>query len=124
MSFLVIEGRVKLGRRRGTKLGFPTINLAVPRSINKTDWGVYFSLIKIEAKVYPALTHLGTAKTFFLHQPRCESYLLTLKKDLYRQKVKKILLFKFREVEKFSHFSALKKQIRRDVKAAHKYFGL
>jgi len=83
LSVLVIEGKVKAGRKEGRRLGFPTINIPVPSSVKKSSWGVYLSLIKIGDKIYPGLTNLGPAKTFLISRPNCESYLLTLRDDLY-----------------------------------------
>jgi len=124
MSFLTLKGKVKRGRKQGRKLGFATINIVVPRFIKKKDWGIYFSLIKIGDKFYPGITHLGPPKTFSLRKATCETHLLTLSDNLYGKPVEKRLLFKFREVEKFDKISQLKKQVRKDVKAAREFFGI
>jgi len=123
-KIIIIDGKVKAGRRQGRHLGFPTINVAVPRFIGKDDWGVYFSLINVEDKLYPGITHLGPPKTFSLHWATCETHLLTVKGDFYGKKVEKKLLFRFREIQKFERISHLKKQIKKDLKAAKKFFGL
>ncbi len=120
---LVLEGRVKIGRRQGKKLGFSTINIVVPRSVKKSQWGIYFSLVKIGDKLYPAITHLGPLKTFNFLSPTCETHILNFKENLYDTKVTKRLVFKFREVEKFPSLYMLKKQIRRDIKSAKRFFG-
>src|SRR3989338_8857967 len=104
---LVIEGRVRPGRQVGRQLGFPTINIAVPRSIRKRQWGIYASLVKIGESVYPGVTHLGPPKTFHLSRATCETFLL-----------------KLREVEHFSSIKQLKRQIGADVRTARKFFGL
>lgn len=122
--FLILAGTVRSGRRQGRRLGFPTINISVSRSITKDQWGIYFSLVKIGHAIYPGVTHLGPPKTFSLVRATCETYLLTLRRDLYHQKVEKKLIFKFRDVEKFDTVGALKKQIQKDIKAAKKFFGL
>ncbi|OGY47018.1 MAG: hypothetical protein A3J62_00535 [Candidatus Buchananbacteria bacterium RIFCSPHIGHO2_02_FULL_38_8] len=124
MHFLVITGKVKAGKKKGRKLGFPTINIAVPKSIKKSDWGIYFSLVKIGNSLYPGVTHLGPPKTFSFWRATCETYLLTLKQDLYNKKVEKRLIFRFREVEQFPTINKLRKQIKKDIKAARKFFGL
>lgn len=124
MPFIIIEGKVKDGKKRGKKLGFPTINVSVPKSVKKKVWGVYFSLVKIGDRIYPAVTHLGPPKTFQLSRATCETYLLTLKSNLYNKKVKKTLLFKLREVEQFPSITKLKKQIKKDIKVAKKFFGI
>ena len=124
MPFLVLKGKVEAGKKFGSKIGFPTINIKVPRLIKKDQWGVYFSLVKIGQGIYPGLTHLGPPKTFGLRAATCETHLLTWKGDLYGQLVEKKLIFRFREIQKFPQINHLKKQLKRDVKIARKYFGL
>lgn len=105
-------------------MGFPTINIPIPGNIKKDQWGIYFSLVKIDGKFYPGATHLGPVKAFNPLKKTCETYLLTFHKDLYNEEVEKRLLFKFREVENFPDAKALKKQIKKDIKKAKKFFGL
>ncbi len=124
MLFLTLKGKVKPGRKQGKKLGFPTINIAVSSAVKKNQWGIYFSLVKIGDKIYPGITHLGPAKTFSLSRATCETHLLTLKDNLYGKTVEKKLIFKVREVEKFPNAAKLKKQIKKDIKFARKFFGL
>ncbi len=124
MSFFTLKGKVETGKKFGRKIGFPTINIKVPSSVKKDRWGVYFSLVKINEGIYPGLTHLGPPKTFSLHRATCETHLLTWKGDLYGQPVEKKLLFRFREIQNFSHVKQLKNQLKRDVKVARKYFGI
>ena len=121
---LTLEGQVKTGQKIGKKLGFATINIGVPRSVKKDQWGIYFSFIKIGTKVYPSVTHLGPPKTFSISNATCESHILNLKNNLYGKKVTKRLILKFREIEKFSNVRKLKKQIKKDVEQAKKFFGL
>ena len=123
-QIIIVKGKVKAGLGQGRKLGFATINIAVPGQIKKPDWGVYFSLVKIGDKFYPGLTHLGPPKTFSLRKATCETHLFTFSGDFYGLAVKKWLLFKFREVQKFDEAAQLKKQIKKDLKAAKKYFGI
>lgn len=120
---LVISGKVKDGKKRGKRIGFPTINIAVPRSVTKDQWGIYFSLVNIDDKWLPGATHLGPPKMFHF-RPTCETFLLTFNGDVYGKEVKKRLLFKFRDIEDFDSVKALKKQIAKDIKAAKKFFGL
>jgi len=115
---------VAAGKKIGRKIGFPTINIKVGREVKKTLWGIYFSLVKIDGRLYPGVTHLGPPKTFHLSRATCETHLLTLKKELYGQTIEKKLIFRLRDVEKFPNVRQLKKQLSRDVKAARKFFGL
>lgn len=120
---LVIEGRVKPGRGRGKTIGFPTINIPVPRSIKRRQWGIYVSVVRVGDTVYPGVTHLGPPATF---QPRatCETFFLTFRRQLYGQWVQKRLLLKLRDIERFPNVRLLKKQITADVRAARKFFKL
>lgn len=124
MSFITLKGKIITGRKSGRKIGFPTVNIALPRSVKKTEWGIYFSLNKIDDKYFPGVTHLGPPKTFSINRATCETYLLTLKKDLYNKTIEKKLIFKIREIEKFSSTKELKKQIKKDIKKAKKFFGI
>jgi riboflavin kinase/FMN adenylyltransferase len=124
MSFITIRGKVKNGKKIGSRIGFPTINISIPRGITKDRWGIYFTLVRIDHHMYPGVTHLGPVKTFSLRRRTCETFLLTLRRDLYGATVEKKLLFKFRDIEKFPTTKALKKQIANDIKAAKKFFGL
>ena len=121
---LRIKGKVKPNRGQGRKIGFPTINIPVPQSIKKDNWGVYFSLVKIGDKIYPGATHLGPPKAFHLKKVTCETHLLSLSENFYGKTVTKTLIFKFRDVEDFSNIALLKKQIKKDIKAAKKFFGM
>jgi len=105
-------------------LGFPAINISYPRTVKKSQWGIYFSIIKIKDKFYPGATHLGPVQSFNPLRKTCETFLLTLDQDLYGQTVEKRLIFKYRDIEEFSSVKHLKKQIKKDIKQAKKYFGL
>ncbi|MFA6215997.1 MAG: riboflavin kinase [Patescibacteria group bacterium] len=124
MPPVTLKGIVQLGKKRGKKLGFPTINISVPPALTKKHWGIYFSLVKIGQNFYPGITHLGLPKTFGAKLATCETHLLTLRKNLYGTSVTKILLQKTRDIKKFSSQAALIKQLRSDVKAAKKFFDL
>ncbi len=121
----VIEGVIRSGRQVGRTLGAPTINIAAPRDLDDEEWGVYCSLVSVKGVTYPALTHLGPPKTFFLSRPTCESFLFRfneVSKDNTPVSIR--LLFRLRGVEKFSSVKKLKQQIQEDIKKGKKFFGL
>jgi len=124
MGHVVIAGTVQVGRRQGRRIGFPTINLRVPRTVEKDDWGIYFSLVAVDDRILAGVTHLGPPKTFHLSRATCETFLLTLRRPLADQRVSKRLLLKLREVEHFSSIKQLKRQMGADVRTARKFFGL
>ncbi|MFA6411027.1 MAG: riboflavin kinase [Candidatus Buchananbacteria bacterium] len=124
MPLIVLQGKVKTGKKQGRKLGFPTVNLKIPQLIKKNQQGIYFSLVMVNKKIYPGVTNLGPAKTFGFTKPVCETHLLNFKNDLYGQRIKILLLIKIRKIKKFSNRNLLKKQIAKDIKAAKKFFNL
>ncbi len=124
MGFIIIQGKAKKSQGKTRKFNFPTINIKVSQSIKKVSWGMYFSLVKVGDKSYPGVTYLGPPKTFRLARATCETYPLTLRKDLANKIIKKILIFKFRNVEESSTIARFKKQIKKDIKAAKKFFGI
>jgi riboflavin kinase/FMN adenylyltransferase len=124
MSFLVVEGKVKNGRKISRLMGFPTVNIAVPRFIKSSDWGIYVSLVSFDGKVFPGVTHLGPPKTFSIRASTCETFLLSFSGDLYHKKITKRLLFKIRDIERFPNIRSLKKEIKKDIIKAKKYLGL
>lgn len=124
MSFIVVKGKVKEGKGFSRKLGFPTINIPASRKIKKEDWGIYFSLVKIDGKFYPGATYFGPPNSLNILKPNCETHLLTLNQDLYGKQVEKRLIFKLRNVDNYPNIRKLKKQIKKDIKKAKKYFGL
>ena len=124
MPFVEITGKVKNGRSLSRGIGFPTINIAVPKTVNQNNFGIWFSLVTIDGKIYPGVTHLGQPKTFKIKHPTCETYLLNLNQDLYGRTVKKKLILKFRDIIDFPDVKALRREIQNDVKEAKKFFGI
>ena len=106
-------------------MGFPTINQPVPRDVKNDEWGIYFSITKIDRRVFASLTHLGPPSTFGLKRATCETYILKFPdRALATSEITVKLLLKFREIEAFPTIAKLKKQIRLDVKLAKKFFHL
>ena len=120
MKFLyTIEGIVKEGNRRGQRLGFPTMNMAVEQAIPE---GVYISQAVIDETQYNSLTFVGKAKTFNETAYHAETYVLDFDKDLYGQVITVNLLKKIRENQKFKSEQELIRQMSEDKKTADKFF--
>ena len=112
-------GKVKKGKKRGKALGFPTANINLYKKI---DEGVYVSLTKLSGKIYPSLTFVGKAKTFNESKYQAESHILDFNKDIYNQSISIILLKKLRGNKRFTNAKILVEQMKKDEKAARKYF--
>lgn len=111
-------GKVRKGKKRGKRLGFPTVNLVLRKKIPE---GIYISQTKIKGKVYPSLTFIGSAKTFNETAHKAETYILSFNKPLYHTWISVELLKKIRNVQKFNSKSDLIKQIQKDIKKTESF---
>src|SRR5258706_15143135 len=101
---MIISGKVQQGQSRGKRLGFPTVNFPVKKTV---DEGIYVSKITIRGEVYKALTFIGTAKTFAETDFQAETYILDFDEDVYDENVTIELLKKIRDNMKFDSEEAL-----------------
>lgn len=114
-----IAGTVEKGDGRGTKIGFPTINLDV-KNIG-VPHGVYVVLARCSQEVMKGVAHIGVPKTFNLTQATCEVHLFNCDENLYDKRVELNLLHYLREVQKFENQEALVIQIKKDVEIAQRF---
>ena len=115
-----VDGIVLRGDRRGTKLGFPTANLKLDRSIAHPPRGVYAGRALIEAGIkYTAAINVGVNPQFGGDPAttpwRVEAYLLDFEGDLYDQRLRVELHERLRDELKFESVEALVEQIAKDV---------
>lgn len=115
----VVWGKVKKGRKKGKRLGFPTANFGLYKKVSE---GVYISRTKIGKEKFPSLTFIGRAKTFNQQKPLVETHILSFAKILYNQWVSVILLKKIRANKKFPSEKELIEQMIKDKKIAKEYF--
>lgn len=114
-------GKVRKNKQRGKKLGFPTANINLTKNIPE---GIYVSYAKIGIFIYPALTFIGTAKTFNEKTFHAETYILDFKQDIYGKWISVNLLRKIRDNKKFDSAEELIKQMKKDEVVAREYLGL
>src|SRR3989344_5723492 len=107
----IFWGKVVGGKHRGKTLGFPTANIKLSHDIAE---GIYISLAKVSQKPLPALTFVGTAKTFGEKEVRAETYFLTNSFDVYGKWLSIRLLKKLRENKKFKSAKELIVQMEKD----------
>lgn len=112
-------GKVKEGRKRGKKLGYPTANITLHKKIPE---GIYISEIMIEENKYPAATFIGKAEMFGEKEKKAEVYILDFNKNLYGKWVTVYIFKKIRDNKKFPSSNELIKQIKKDVAQTRKYF--
>lgn len=108
------KGAVIRGKRRGTELGFPTVNIAFE---NATESGVYAARVTFKGKTYSAAAFADPSRSLL------EAYLLDFKGDLYDMTIEIELLEKIRDSKVFSSDDELRSAIVADIAAIRTYFA-
>jgi riboflavin kinase/FMN adenylyltransferase len=118
-----LEGHVVKGKRIGSKIGYPTINLEVKQDII-LQAGVYISNINYQKKTYNSVVNVGFRPTVDKEAETkiVEAHILNFKDDLYDKDVRINFLEKIRNEKKFGDLKQLKNAIAEDIVTAHKYF--
>ena len=114
-----LRGTVVHGEGRGTKLGFPTANLAVddPEKLVPLE-GVYAVRAVLKSGSYIGALHVGPRPTFEDSPPSVEVHLLDFDRKIYGEVVRIDFFERLRGVQSFSGVDALLDQILRDVEQA------
>lgn len=120
-AFFKISGRVKLGRRMGKKLGFPTANLEIG-DFCQPKKGVYAVLADVtinnQPKRFKGVANIGGSPTFKIDNYFIEAHLFDFSGNLYKKKLTISLVESIRETIKFKHIDDLKQQIKLDEQKA------
>lgn len=118
-----IKGRVEHGNSTGRKLGFPTVNLPIPKDKVVARLGVYRSAVAIGDKIYTGLTNVGICPTFEARSVHQETYILDFDGDIYGREITVYLIGFMRDEIAFSSPEELKMQINVDKNRAIKENG-
>ena len=118
-----LTGTVAHGKRLGSALGFPTVNLYIPQDVVVPALGVYATRIWVDGQPHPAVTNVGSRPTVDDGNAlTVESFLLDFEGDLYDRSVR-VEFYKFlRPEEKFPDLDALRTEIMRNVAQTRTYF--
>jgi riboflavin kinase/FMN adenylyltransferase len=119
-----MAGRVRLGKRLGRTLGYPTANLALQRKVVPL-WGIFAVRVSGAGLAdYPAVSSLGTRPTVNGTDPLLEVHLFDFDGDLYGQHLDVDFVARLRDEQKFESLDALVAQMNRDAAAARTILGL
>jgi riboflavin kinase/FMN adenylyltransferase len=119
-----IDGDVVPGVGRGRQLGFPTANLQTRNELLPSH-GVYATVARVGASLYPAVTNIGVRPTFGDAGPVfIETHLLDQGQDLYGRSLRIYFVQRLREERAFGSVDALRVQIEADCQSARTLFGL
>lgn len=117
----IIIGKVRRGKQRGKLLSYPTANINIHKKIPQA---VYLSYVKLEKQLYPALTFVGSAKTFNEKDAKVETYIFFFNKNIYNKWISIRLLKKIRNNKKFPSAKELIVRLKKDEQIAKKYFKI
>lgn len=110
-----VTGVVEHGDKRGRALGYPTINLEIPRSRLLPRDGIYAVWAMLGERRVMAASSLGVRPTFGGGTRRLEAFLLDFEGDLYGDRIRVEFVKRLRDELRFESAEALSAQIAMDV---------
>src|SRR5205814_8629043 len=111
-----VIGTVERGDRRGTALGFPTVNLTVARHRLLPRDGIYAMWAEVNDTRVMAAASLGVRPTLGGGgERRLEAFFLDWSGDVYGDRVRVEFVTRLRDELRFASANELADQIRRDV---------
>ena len=120
------HGTVEHGFKRGRKIGFPTLNVSIPKNERILGEGVYAVKVKIDKdnSWYEGMTSIGHNETFGDDlEKTVEINLFNFDKSVYGEKVI-VKWYKFlREMVKFDSVEELIDQLNKDKRDTEVFFG-
>ncbi|MFC1655919.1 riboflavin kinase [Patescibacteria group bacterium] len=123
-DIISFKGKVVPGSKKGTELGYPTINMEIGGGV-ELDFGVYICNVTVKEELYQGAMHYGpkTIGTDDLAKTFCEIHIFRFNEDIYGEEVLVNVLKKIRNVREFDSEQELAEEISRDIKIAKKYFS-
>ncbi len=118
-----IQGKVKVGRKMGRKIGFPTCNIELEDYvIAKTGVYAVNVFIKNNNKLFKGIANLGFRPTFNQKKILLEVYIFNFSGNLYNKHLTIEFINFIRKERKFKNINQLKKQINLDLKVVRQKF--
>lgn len=118
-----VYAQVTEGKKLGRTIGIPTINQQIPIEKVTPQKGVYITECEIGEDVYPSITNIGIRPTVENGgKENMETYIIGYNGDLYDSYVRVNFYKKIRDEKKFSSLDELKRQIKKDINEAIRYF--
>jgi riboflavin kinase/FMN adenylyltransferase len=115
-----ISSFVEHGTGTGSRIGFPTANLAITPNKLVPKNGVYAVWVDIGGKAYPGALNTGYRPTFGENRLTVEAFIFDFEGDIYHQDVRVRFVQRIRDEKRFESPEALVKQIGQDVARARK----
>ena len=121
----MVRGKIVHGKALGRTIGIPTLNQTPPEDKLLPPFGVYYSEVKADGKVFKGITNIGVKPTVTQEQRvTVETSLYDFSGDLYGETAEVSLLTFRRPERKFSGIEELRKTMEKDIRAGKIYHGL
>lgn len=119
----VLTHRVQQGKKLGTTLGFPTVNLAFPPGVIVPAHGVYATRVHFDDQSYMAVTNIGVRPTVDDgDRVTVEGFILDFNGDLYGREVRMEFYEYIRPERKFPSFEALTREVMHNADQTREFF--
>lgn len=119
-----LTDQVRHGKKLGSRLGFPTVNLRLPPGGVTPAFGVYATRIEVEGGTFSAVTNVGVRPTVDDGGAvTVEGFLLDFEGSLYGKTVRLEFYHRLRPERKFETLDALRAQVMSDAEAVRRYFA-
>ena len=121
----ILSDRVAHGKKLGSTLGFPTVNLRVPDRVIVPAFGVYATRIYVKGQCYMAVTNVGVRPTVEDNDGRVtvEGFILDFDGNLYGEQVRMEFYHRLRGEKKFPTLQALAEEVARNAQQTRDYFA-
>lgn len=118
----ILHGHVEHGKKLGRKLDMPTANIVPIEDISRLKFGVYYSSLLVEGRIYKSITNVGCKPTVNdSRDVNVESFIYDFEGDIYNKDIV-VTLYEFKRPEmKFESIEALSKQMHDDLEAGKSY---
>ena len=119
-----LTDRVSHGKKLGSTLGFPTVNLHFQPGVLVPAHGVYATRVWFEdGSCRPAVTNIGVRPTVDDgDRVNVEGYILDFHGDLYGQTIRMEFFKRLRGERKFPSLDALKAEVMKNAEETREYF--
>lgn len=118
-----LTDQVRHGKKLGSRLGFPTVNLHFPPGSVIPAFGVYATRVWVDGDVYSAATNVGVRPTVDdAGTVTAEGTLLDFNGELYGKTVRMEFYRHLRPEQKFESLEALRTQVLHDIETIRNYF--
>ena len=112
-----VKGKVVGGFKKGTGMGYPTANIALPRT-TPLAYGIYAVLVDAPDGRHEGAAYLGTRPTFDDGPPTLEVFLFDFSGDLYEREIEISFVSFIRPDKRFEGMDALIVQMDEDCAKA------